>query len=251
MCRVVVQDFLPYVKNCFRALFTTSEVEQLALTTPYALKHGKWRGEGGGEKVHFGRGARQLDLNMQLDVRAIGEALRPFAPEVFEEMERQATLSLLSGRVKETATVTAEGGRQGTVVEPVVEAPAEENTSTVEPVAKAHVAQSQTEKADEVSPSGGDTGNSGSVSQSPGHLEEGDAPLSSLTAPTAAAAADQEAMQTDVDCELSSSVGKLLIGQEGPATDPASSHEGRTSEWLTKQALPSMAGTSDSWGNFS
>ena len=37
-----------------------------------------------------------IELNMELDVKTIGEALKNIVPEVFEEMVRQSTLSALS-----------------------------------------------------------------------------------------------------------------------------------------------------------
>ena len=116
LCRVMVLDFLPFVKKCFETLFSAAAVEQLALTTPYALKHAERRGEDEGERVPVGRTTKHLDLNMELDVAAIGEALRPFAPEVFEEIERQTSLSLLSVM---TEGVALEGDQQGSAPEPV------------------------------------------------------------------------------------------------------------------------------------
>ena len=90
LCRVVVQDFLPFVKKCFDALFTESSVEQLALSTPYALRHCKKNKEG---EAVFHSARHTLELNMQLDIKSIGGMLKPFAPEVFEDMEK-SSLSL-------------------------------------------------------------------------------------------------------------------------------------------------------------
>ena len=41
LVRVLVRDFLPFVKNVFTSLFCESAVEQMALSTPYALRHSR------------------------------------------------------------------------------------------------------------------------------------------------------------------------------------------------------------------
>ncbi len=88
LCRVVILDFLPFVRKCFDSLFSVSSVEQLALSTPYALRHRKTRCQDGSTIAPSLRPSVQLD--MELDVKVIGEVLRGIAPGIFEEQEAQA-----------------------------------------------------------------------------------------------------------------------------------------------------------------
>ena len=102
LVRVLVRDLLPFVKRVFTSLFSTTAVEQLALSTPYALRHGSdnqappttttttkdttptssWDAA-----QLMSRGRPKLDLGMELDVDRISEPLKRVAPSVFEEME--------------------------------------------------------------------------------------------------------------------------------------------------------------------
>lgn len=82
---VVVCDFLPFVKRLLTNLYPEAQVEQLALSTPYALRHRTT--PTALPAVGLGSHKVGVDLNMQLDVKEIGEVLRGVAPEVFEEME--------------------------------------------------------------------------------------------------------------------------------------------------------------------
>ena len=91
LCRVVLLDFLPFVKRCFESLFSESTVEPVALSTPYALRHCQKQKAG----VLPGSKPR-VDIKMELDVKAIGEVLRGVAPEVFDEFERQSSLATLN-----------------------------------------------------------------------------------------------------------------------------------------------------------
>ena len=91
LCRVVLLDFLPFVKRCFESLFSESTVEPVALSTPYALRHCRK------QKAGVLPGSRSgVDIRMELDVKAIGETLRGVAPEVFDELERQSSLATLN-----------------------------------------------------------------------------------------------------------------------------------------------------------
>ena len=91
LCRVVLLDFLPFIKRCFESLFSESTVEPVALSTPYALRHC------GKQKTGVLTGSRPgIDIKLELDVKAIGEMLRGVAPEVFDELERQSSLATLN-----------------------------------------------------------------------------------------------------------------------------------------------------------
>ena len=91
LCRVVLLDFLPFVKRCFESLFSESTVEPVALSTPYGLRHCQK------QKAGVLPGSRPgVDIKMELDVKAIGEMLRGVAPEVFDELERQSSLATLN-----------------------------------------------------------------------------------------------------------------------------------------------------------
>ena len=91
LCRVVLLDFLPFIKRCFESLFSESTVEPVALSTPYALRHCRK------QKVGVLTGSRAgIDLKLELDIKAIGEMLRGVAPEVFDELERQSSLATLN-----------------------------------------------------------------------------------------------------------------------------------------------------------
>ena len=91
LCRVVLLDFLPFIKRCFESLFSESTVEPVALSTPYALRHCRK------QKVGVLTGSRAgIDIKLELDIKAIGEMLKGVAPEVFDELERQSSLATLN-----------------------------------------------------------------------------------------------------------------------------------------------------------
>jgi len=91
LCRVLLQDFLPFVKRCFESLYSESSVEPLALSTPYTLRHCKKHKPGVLPSSRPG-----VEIEMELDVKAIGETLRGVAPEAFDDLEQQSRLSTLS-----------------------------------------------------------------------------------------------------------------------------------------------------------
>ena len=91
LCRVLLQDFLPFVKRCFESLYSESSVEPLALSTPYTLRHCKKHKPGVLPSSRPG-----VEIEMELDVKAIGETLRGVAPEAFDDLEHQSRLSTLS-----------------------------------------------------------------------------------------------------------------------------------------------------------
>ena len=96
LVRVLVRDFLPFVKRIFTSLFSETAVEQLALSTPYALRHGKKApptsgtgSDGGGvQLVTIRTGRPGVELGMDLNMENLAEPLRKIAPGVFEEMDR-------------------------------------------------------------------------------------------------------------------------------------------------------------------
>ena len=97
LVRVMARDFLPFVKRIFTSLFSETAVEQLSLSTPYALRHGKkttptsgtTTGSVGSIQLATIRTGRPgVELGMDLNMEAIAEPLRKIAPGVFEEMDR-------------------------------------------------------------------------------------------------------------------------------------------------------------------
>ena len=86
LVRVMISDFLPFVKRTFDNLYPEDKVSQLALSTPYALRHRH------AVPLASGRGIYKagVDLRMELNVRGIGEGLRSVAPDVFEDLEPES-----------------------------------------------------------------------------------------------------------------------------------------------------------------
>ena len=90
LVRVVIQDFLPFTKRIFENLYSRENVEQLALSTPYAINHRL----APTSTMVLGHTSYMVDLKMELNIREIGEPLRSLAPDVFEEMEASGNLHL-------------------------------------------------------------------------------------------------------------------------------------------------------------
>ena len=87
LVRVLVRDFLPFLKRIFTGLFSETAVEQLALSTPYALRHSR-KGPPTTDSVQFIRTSRPgVELQIELNMDSIAEPLRQVASGVFEEME--------------------------------------------------------------------------------------------------------------------------------------------------------------------
>ena len=80
MCRVVLNDFLPFVRKLFTTIFSQSAVEELVRSTPYALQCIRKNAA----RRQRDQSDSSLDLRMELDVRAIGEPLRKVVPALFE-----------------------------------------------------------------------------------------------------------------------------------------------------------------------
>lgn len=131
LCRVIVTEFLPFVKRCFDNLFHDSSVEQLALTCPYALQQQQQqqqhrtqppelivaatlRGNTGGKPPW-------VKLRMELDVKRIGETLREVCPEVFSELEQQQQLVSLTELSSLLAAEEEGGGGGGRALDSAVE----------------------------------------------------------------------------------------------------------------------------------
>ena len=132
LVRVAIRDFLPFVKQMFTGLFSAEQVEQLALSTPYSLRHRATPSSAlGTYKVG-------VDLNMQLDIKEIGEVLRGVAPEVFAELEaseqeRGVVLGVVS-RVEGTTGLGKAGEVEGEVVDGVSGGAEQEGTAAKEEV---------------------------------------------------------------------------------------------------------------------
>ncbi len=88
LVRVVVRDFLPFLKQVFDAMFKTQSVQAVALSSTYALKHTKSLSTTLSGSIF----ASKLDLGMGLDVGVLSEPLRSIVPCVFEE-EHARTLT--------------------------------------------------------------------------------------------------------------------------------------------------------------
>lgn len=87
LVRVVVRDFLPFVKRMFGNLYSEGKVEELALCTPYCLRH-RTVGTGTGRAGKAGG----VDLSMELDIKEMSEVLRAVASDVIEELEASQRL---------------------------------------------------------------------------------------------------------------------------------------------------------------
>ena len=104
LSRVTVEDFLPFIKKCFDTVFSESAIEQLALSTPYALRHSKNHKQETDTGVGSSTGSvsvlhgskPSVDLRMELNVESIAEVLRTVVPEVFDKIEKQSSLSTLN-----------------------------------------------------------------------------------------------------------------------------------------------------------
>ncbi len=124
MARVLARDFLPFVKQIFDSLYSEERVEQLALSSPYALQHATPPGQPGTRGI----GAKPtLELQMKLDIAEIYEPLRSVAPEVIKEVEAaRKKPELLTQREEEVAIATALGVMEEEGVEGVTVAGEEE-----------------------------------------------------------------------------------------------------------------------------
>lgn len=110
LVRVVVRDFLPFVKQVFSSLYSESQVESLALCTPYCLRHRTGPPPSSAGLASYKVG---VDLNMQLDVKEMGEVLRGVAPEVFEELEHAEQSQGLGGVGVAAGDLGGAGGAEG------------------------------------------------------------------------------------------------------------------------------------------
>ena len=97
--RVVVADFLPFVKQMYDSLFKTQPVEAVAISSPYALKHTRTH-----TSLPSSLLSSKLNLGMELDVTEIAEPLRSVAETVFKENE---SLLLRPLQDKSTSSLSA------------------------------------------------------------------------------------------------------------------------------------------------
>ncbi len=96
LVRVVVRDFLPFLKQVFDAMFKTQSVQAVALSSAYALKHTKSLSTTLSGSVI----ASKLDLGMELDLTLLTEPLKSIAACVFEEKEAAQHAKILSEQEK-------------------------------------------------------------------------------------------------------------------------------------------------------
>ena len=124
LVRVVVRDFLPFVKQMFDSLYSEERVEQLALSTPYALQHATPPLQVGARGI----GAKPtVELRMKLEVEELYEPLRSVAPDVITEVESARRPNLLNQQeevvplatdIEPAAALLEEGGEgEGVLVE--------------------------------------------------------------------------------------------------------------------------------------
>ena len=130
LVRVLVRDLLPFIKRIFTSLFSETVVEQLALSTPYALRHNKKSPSTsslssttsassssvafeGGALVRTGRPV--VNLGMELNMDAIAEPLRQVAATVFQEMEtmKQQDFALAVNELHQSSGGGGESGEGG------------------------------------------------------------------------------------------------------------------------------------------
>ena len=118
LVRVVARDFLPFIKQTFDSLYSEERVEQLALSTPYALRHATPPSQVGAWAR--GIGAKPtLELRMKLDIEEISKPLRSVALEVIKEVESAGRPVLLTQQEEEEVAVATavdpEGVGEGSV----------------------------------------------------------------------------------------------------------------------------------------
>ena len=84
-CRVVVQDFLPHLVNCFNALFPPQTVNELASCSPYALHCTSKAAMATKQQstVHTSTGRRGVQLKLEFDLSKLIEPLRVMLPDLF------------------------------------------------------------------------------------------------------------------------------------------------------------------------
>lgn len=113
LVRVLLVDFLPFVKMAYDSLYSQEKVVELALAgSPYALRHKSATAAGhvsSSSSSSSGiRGDVVQGMRMELNVMEIAEPMRHVAPEVFQELEdaaERACLELDSNAV-DVATAT-------------------------------------------------------------------------------------------------------------------------------------------------
>ncbi len=136
MVRVVVTDFLPFIKAVFDNLYSKDRVSQLALIgSAFSLRHqAATPSVRAGTQSSVRGSAGCLSLKMDLDVVEIASPLKSVAPGVFQEIEAAAKEKLLKEDVlmAEVASGLEEfSASPGTEKEvDVVVAPVEESDST-------------------------------------------------------------------------------------------------------------------------
>ncbi len=110
LVRVVVQDFLPFVKMVFTNLYSEVKVEQLARCTPCALWQHAVPPSSTSSKA-------AVDMKMGLVVEELSEPLREVAGEVLQELEllKQRSHDVLTvGRVEGESRGKSQGaGEEG------------------------------------------------------------------------------------------------------------------------------------------
>lgn len=82
-CRVVVQDFLPHLVNCFNALFPPQTISELASCSPYVLHcTGKTLASKQQSTFHT-TGRRGVQFKLEFDLPKLVEPLKVMLPDLF------------------------------------------------------------------------------------------------------------------------------------------------------------------------
>lgn len=83
-CRVVVQDFLPHLVNCFNALFPPQSVNELASCSPYVLHcNSKALSSNQQSSLHATAGRRGVQFTLEFDLQKLIEPLKVMLPDLF------------------------------------------------------------------------------------------------------------------------------------------------------------------------
>lgn len=81
-CRVVVQDFLPYLVNCFNALFPPQTVNELASCSPYVLQLNSTTLSNQQPALHT-TGRRGIQFKLEFDLQKLIKPLKVMLPDLF------------------------------------------------------------------------------------------------------------------------------------------------------------------------
>ena len=82
-CRVVVQDFLPHLVNCFNALFPPHTVNELASCSPHVLRCNNTTLSNKQQSTLHATGRRGAQFKLEFELRTLIEPLKIMLPDLF------------------------------------------------------------------------------------------------------------------------------------------------------------------------